>query len=762
MSGVLTMLGTELSLRRWRQLMPLLAVVTLASAGLACGFGVIGDASSQIDGAFVRSRAADANLVVASSDATDARDVARHQPGVASIGESVDVVDAQLTGLNGVPLDADLVLRQLPPAGTVGAPVIVDGAAPLTVGELLMDAAFADDVGVDVGDDVTLTVGDTAVAATVNGLAYDFTDCLYPQCEPARAWMTSTAMSAAAIDAPASERTTLIPIDLDDGSDSATDIARFREVITTELDGLQIGGNDWPDTRPDLMAPATYFGAFLGVFGGFVLVSSMVVIAGSISARTTARRRAIGLYKSIGFTSRQMTASITLEHVTIAVIGCVVGNALAMALTPRLRLGPLEIIGGDAGWDPVIADSTVATVVTLVAFASVIPAWRAGRVEPATALADAPSRLSRRTLARGPVGIALARNSLASRPLRTALLIVAIGIAIVVATVSMSINRSVTNVVENPAIAGDPADIVVTPTTADPTSVIEQLDQTSGVASRYAFSDLEGSVADDRIHIRAVGEVSGAYPFVVGEGREPRRTGEAVAGYALLDEHGWKVGDQIVVRIDDTPTSLTLTGWYRETEDSGHILQVRLNDAEPAGRQVAWGVTVDDRHSVDAVADQLTSELAGAATVDIEVGDSSMVGPLRAALSLMTALVVAISLTHLGLSLTASERQRRHQSSVLKALGSGRRQQLIGAAWQGLLTAFIALAIALPLSWWTQAAIGDLLMRSIGVGPGVATGLPATDLAWVAVPLIALVVAASVAARHAAARTSNATSLAID
>ena len=93
--------------------------------------------------------------------------------------------------------------------------------------------------------------------------------------------------------------------------------------------------------RSSLIFPSKtdFFGAFLGGFGVFVMLSCAVVVASAIGARTVARRRVIGLYKAIGYTSREVGVAILLEHLAIAFVACAAGNLLAAVVAPRFRVG---------------------------------------------------------------------------------------------------------------------------------------------------------------------------------------------------------------------------------------------------------------------------------------------------------------------------------------------------------------------------------------------------------------------------------------
>ena len=331
--------------------------------------------------------------------------------------------------------------------------------------------------------------------------------------------------------------------------------------VRNRLGDAFLGSNDWADTRGDLLVETDFFGAFLGVFGLFVLISSAVVIASAIAARTMARRRTIAMYKAVGFTGSQLTCSILLEHLLIAVCASIAGWVAATLLSPVLRIGPLRLLeAGTLHWDMSALIVTTAVTVVIVTVSTLAPAWRAGRVDVTTALvgsARAPRRgrfRSRRMVSTDvPIPASLAITTLTARPMRSAFNVIAIVVAVVAAIVSVSILRSIDRVVLDPALTGDPADVELDP--ADrfaPADVERILDHDAAVGAWFSFVDDTATIAGSDVHVRAVGGDPATNGFVVGAGRLPSGAGEATAGYGLLRDRGWHLGDRVTVAVHDS------------------------------------------------------------------------------------------------------------------------------------------------------------------------------------------------------------------
>jgi putative ABC transport system permease protein len=522
-----------------------------------------------------------------------------------------------------------------------------------------------------------------------------------------------------------------------------------------------------------MLVETDFFGAFLGAFGLFVLVSSAVVIASAIAARTMARRRTIALYKAVGFTGSQLTRSILLEHLVIAVCASIAGWVAATLISPVLRVGPVRLLeAGTLHWDTSALIVTTAVTIVIVTASTLVPAWRAGRVDVATALAGS-ARAPRRGLFRSrrmattelPIPASLAITALVARPVRSAFNVIAIVVAVVAAIVSVSILRSIDRVVLDPALSGDPADVELDATDRFAPSDVERiLAHDPAVGAWFSFIDDTATIAGSDVHIRAVGGDPATNGFVVGAGRLPSGAGEAAAGYGLLRERGWHLGDRVTVAVDGSAFDVELVGWYRETEDSGEILQVRMEDYRlvAGDARPAYGVIAAHATTIDSLRDTLVDEFGAAASIRPNEPDGSGLTPFRVALDVMTLLIAAVAVAHVMASIVTTQRESRRRLGVQRAIGFEASQLMSEGLVHGLVLAAIALLVGIPLGWHAQRAIGDLLTSEIGIGPGMTFGPSARGMAVIAATTLVLGALATAAATWPSVRRPTDSLLAED
>jgi putative ABC transport system permease protein len=141
-------------------------------------------------------------------------------------------------------------------------------------------------------------------------------------------------------------------------------------------------------TFDDLMAEkfaTEHLGVLLSaVFSVVALFLSAVGLYGVLAYYVSQRRREIGVHIALGATSRNILNLVVSRGIKLVAAGIVVGLVLALGATRFIG----SILYGVSGYDPVTW-LVAALVLGLVAtFACVLPALRAIRINPITALRE--------------------------------------------------------------------------------------------------------------------------------------------------------------------------------------------------------------------------------------------------------------------------------------------------------------------------------------------------------------------------------------
>ena len=144
--------------------------------------------------------------------------------------------------------------------------------------------------------------------------------------------------------------------------------------------GLDIQVYD--DTIRSRIAPERLMGVLSVFFGGLSLLIAAIGLHGVMSYAVTQRTHEIGVRVALGASRSHIAGLVLREAAVLAGLGLALGSALALAGADTLRSLVFGVDPRDVR--PIALACLLLAAVALLA--SVIPAWRAARVEPLTTL----------------------------------------------------------------------------------------------------------------------------------------------------------------------------------------------------------------------------------------------------------------------------------------------------------------------------------------------------------------------------------------
>jgi predicted permease len=134
------------------------------------------------------------------------------------------------------------------------------------------------------------------------------------------------------------------------------------------------------------VAEATYVQRLLailaGVLGGLATLLAALGLYGLIAWTLAQRTAEIGIRMALGATPGRITASIAREVATLTLFGVVPGIVVALAAGALIG----SQLFGVSAHDPFVFGSAALVLLAVAALASLLPARRAARIEPADAL----------------------------------------------------------------------------------------------------------------------------------------------------------------------------------------------------------------------------------------------------------------------------------------------------------------------------------------------------------------------------------------
>jgi putative ABC transport system permease protein len=120
----------------------------------------------------------------------------------------------------------------------------------------------------------------------------------------------------------------------------------------------------------------------LGTFAGMALLLAVVGTYGVLSYMVVERRREIGIRMALGADRFEVVTLVMKQGLQSAAVGVAVGVIGAFAVTRLIG----SLLFGVQPTDALTTASVIGLITTVAALASLVPAWRASRVDPSVVL----------------------------------------------------------------------------------------------------------------------------------------------------------------------------------------------------------------------------------------------------------------------------------------------------------------------------------------------------------------------------------------
>ena len=132
----------------------------------------------------------------------------------------------------------------------------------------------------------------------------------------------------------------------------------------------------------DTMQQDRFAMLFVALFAAAGLMTAMTGVYALLAYTVAQRKREIAVRMAIGASSSSVARLVVMESLTLALVGCVAGALGLVAVSGLAR----SILFGIAPHDPLTLATTVAVLLAAVLAASWLPARRAARINPVSAM----------------------------------------------------------------------------------------------------------------------------------------------------------------------------------------------------------------------------------------------------------------------------------------------------------------------------------------------------------------------------------------
>lgn len=623
----------------------------------------------------------------------------------------------------------------------------------------MLDDALANAQEIDVGDQVEVGTGGGTARFTVLGRAITAWSGPYPNWEPTVAYVLPETLGRIA---PGSVPSVLF-VRL---ADPETADQFIERAVASYPAGELCCTSSWTEVRQAMAGFSDPVLLVLGFLSICAVIAVTLVVANTIGGRMLTQRREIGLLKAAGMTPRQVTLLFLGEHLVFGVTGAVIGLPTGI-LASRLFLwrvaAPYDaapVPDRDVWLWPLILTG----ILTLVAAATIVPAWHAGRLSAAVALSPRRRLLRSSTLGslairlRLPASVVVGLKDLFMRPLRAWLVVAALTLSVTAACFALGMEATLDSYFDGSIWADNPHELQIQRAAVADGETRRILDQMPGIAGYVPTLNVSMKLAGEArwFGIRAVEGDIEEIGLHIRDGRMFAAPGEAIVGQGLLDAAGLRIGDDLPLVIDGHPLTLRIVGRYVELDNDGEMAMIHVDTLRtvlPAATADEYLVQVAPGTDLETIKADLLSASGGrfGVSADRDAPYGREVFELRAAVYSLSAVLLAVGLINLVTVALLGVRDRTRDLGILKALGMTPREltvaELVGAA----LLAVLAWCAGVPLGMVLGPAVYDILAENDVLGAGLAV-LPGWPVLLALIPIAMLVAAlgAAMPARIAA------------
>jgi ABC-type lipoprotein release transport system permease subunit len=457
--------------------------------------------------------------------------------------------------------------------------------------------------------------------------------------------------------------------------------------------------------------------ALLGAFSVIVLVAAGVMLGASAAAEIQRRREAIGILRALGATPSSVAAGYTLESAAVAspaaCVGLLAGAAIVSGPLGRL-LGILNELTPPPLTTAGLLAAAWAAIVTVVAAATWLPAWRAARERIVDTLrggdvVGAPRRVPLPALTGFGARLTLAR------PARAAALVVVLAASTAVVLLMLSIADVLQGLQRNAQTLGTQYQLTVP---ASDTTLADVQSVPGVEAATFRYQADAADSFDLGESFKLVGFAGGLTSYEsppLASGRRVRGVGEAEVGAGLADALDLHVGAILAVQLPSgREARFRVVGIVVALRDEGLVAYVQARTLPGASTDIA--IKLAGGASLDEVRNELLrrgvySEKTGGISDYSGLGTGGRASFLRVLATLLWSVAVLdaiVCVYALAQILALIARERRRAVAVIRAIGASRAQVFAVFAGAALLLAALALPIGIGVE---RALLGPAVAR---------------------------------------------------
>jgi hypothetical protein len=161
-----------------------------------------------------------------------------------------------------------------------------------------------------------------------------------------------------------------------------TALGQVRDMLRAEFPGVKVSTNTMAAAMEPEYRPWQLGATLFTLFGALAALVAAIGVYSSVSYAVSQRTHEFGVRVALGATGGRIVGQVVADGVRTVAIGVVAGILMALALGRIVA----SLLYGVSPGDPVAMLVAAAVLLGVAVAASFLPAWRAGRSDPVSAL----------------------------------------------------------------------------------------------------------------------------------------------------------------------------------------------------------------------------------------------------------------------------------------------------------------------------------------------------------------------------------------
>jgi putative ABC transport system permease protein len=514
--------------------------------------------------------------------------------------------------------------------------------------------------------------------------------------------------------------------------------------------------------------------AYMGIYriaGNLIVVFSIKALLIALFMVRSAIIRAVyddykltGVYKSLGFTPKNIVSLYVIQYAILSVLFIPVGLAGSWFIIKLLlisisqKLGTFETAGSVQQSIYFISFFVISLLVVITAFAG---SFKAAKINPVEAIRMGapvkrfakfllPKKVSKSLL---PLQVIMGLRFLSANPKRSFAQGTIIMLTIFIVLFSINISASFENLKYNkPAWGFENSDIQISRREAvviglNNDQLMEILSQEKAIEQVVPFSYAGLSIlskkdlAIQEIYGKAYADSLSHAGLLNLQGRHPQSANEIALCIGTAGQFNKKPGDSISIFIEGQKSNFLITGIYQDVSNMGQGFRLHANAMKklnPIYNPSVYSIKLKANTDVKEYKNYLLKKLGETITIDASIEDRikqmGIISGMKTALFTLSLFFVFIMLLTIGSDMLISIKENQLHFGILKSIGWTPNQIRLSMVWKILCIAVIGLLVAIPTAIWLSPLLMGQVTRGIGLiefpfiinYPGMLMSIPLT------------------------------------